>query len=410
MSFSAFEKKIWLATPTMHGEEMKYIQEAFDTNWVTTEGSNLVAIEGLVTEKVGCKYAVPLANGTSALHLAVKLAGVKTGDTVFCTDMTFDATVNAIMYEGAEPVFIDTEYDTWNMDPVALEKAFELYPNTKAVMVVNLYGTPAKYDEICAIAEKHGAVIIEDAAESFGATYKGVQTGRFGKYGVISFNGNKIITGSSGGMLLTDDLDAANKARKWSTQSRENAPWYQHEEVGYNYRMSNVIAGVVRGQLPYLEEHVAKKKEIYERYKEGFKGLPVTMNPYDPDTMKPNFWLSCMLIDSDAMCKQVRSDNDYCYVSEPGKTCPDEILDTLNKYNAQGRPIWKPMHMQPLYRMHGFVTREGNGRGRTNAYIPGKGIDVGADIFHRGLCLPSDIKMTVEEQATIIEIIKSCFE
>ena len=410
MSFSAFEKKIWLATPTMHGEEMKYIQEAFDTNWVTTEGSNLVAIEGLVTEKVGCKYAVPLANGTSALHLAVKLAGVKTGDTVFCTDMTFDATVNAIMYEGAEPVFIDTEYDTWNMDPVALEKAFELYPNTKAVMVVNLYGTPAKYDEICAIAEKHGAVIIEDAAESFGATYKGVQTGRFGKYGVISFNGNKIITGSSGGMLLTDDLDAANKARKWSTQSRENAPWYQHEEVGYNYRMSNVIAGVVRGQLPYLEEHVAKKKEIYERYKEGFKGLPVTMNPYDPDTMEPNFWLSCMLIDSDAMCKQVRSDNDYCYVSEPGKTCPDEILDTLNKYNAQGRPIWKPMHMQPLYRMHGFVTREGNGRGRTNAYIPGKGIDVGADIFHRGLCLPSDIKMTVEEQATIIEIIKSCFE
>ena len=410
MSFSAFEKKIWLATPTMHGEEMKYIQEAFDTNWVTTEGSNLVAIEGLVTEKVGCKYAVPLANGTSALHLAVKLAGVKTGDTVFCTDMTFDATVNAIMYEGAEPVFIDTEYDTWNMDPVALEKAFELYPNTKAVMVVNLYGTPAKYDEICAIAEKHGAVIIEDAAESFGATYKGVQTGRFGKYGVISFNGNKIITGSSGGMLLTDDLDAANKARKWSTQSRENAPWYQHEEVGYNYRMSNVIAGVVRGQLPYLEEHVAKKKEIYERYKEGFKGLPVTMNPYDPDTMEPNFWLSCMLIDSDAMCKQVRSDNDYCYVSEHGKTCPDEILDTLNKYNAQGRPIWKPMHMQPLYRMHGFVTREGNGRGRTNAYIPGKGIDVGADIFHRGLCLPSDIKMTVEEQATIIEIIKSCFE
>lgn len=410
MSFSAFEKKIWLATPTMHGEEMKYIQEAFDTNWVTTEGSNLVAIEKIVTEKVGCAYAVPLANGTSALHLAVKLAGVKKGDVVFCTDMTFDATVNAIMYEGAVPVFIDTEYDTWNMDPVALEKAFELYPNTKAVMVVNLYGTPAKYDEICAIAAKHGAVIIEDAAESFGATYKGVQTGRFGKYGVISFNGNKIITGSSGGMLLTDDIDAANKARKWSTQSRENAPWYQHEEVGYNYRMSNVIAGVVRGQLPYLEEHVAKKKTIYERYKEGFKNLPVTMNPYDSETMEPNFWLSCILINSEAMCKQVRSDNDYCYVSESGKTCPDEILDTLNKYNAQGRPIWKPMHMQPLYRMHGFVTREGNGRGRTNAYIPGRGIDIGADIFHRGLCLPSDIKMTAEEQEQIIAIIKSCFE
>ena len=409
MTFKAFENKIWLATPTMHGDEMKYIKEAFDTNWVTTEGSNLVAIEKLVTEKVGCKYAVPLANGTSALHLAVKLAGVKSGDTVFCTDMTFDATVNAIMYEGAVPVFIDTEYDTWNMDPVALEKAFELYPETKAIMVVNLYGTPAKFDEICAIADKHGAVIIEDAAESFGATYKGVQTGRFGKYGVISFNGNKIITGSSGGMLLTDDLAAANKARKWSTQSRENAPWYQHEEVGYNYRMSNVIAGVVRGQLPYLEEHVAKKKEIYERYKEGFKDLPVTMNPYDPEVMEPNFWLSCMLINEEAMCKQVRGDSDYCYNTEPGKTCPDEILDTLAKYNAQGRPIWKPMHMQPLYRMHGFVTREGNGRGRTNAYIPGTGVDVGADIFQRGLCLPSDIKMTVEEQTKIIEIIKSCF-
>ena len=410
MKFKAFDKKIWLATPTMHGEEMKYMTEAIDTNWVTTEGSNLVEIEKMVTEKVGCKYALPLTNGTAALHLAVKLANVKAGDTVFCTDMTFDATVNAIVYEGAVPVFIDTEYDTWNMDPVALEKAFELYPETKAVMIVNLYGTPAKFDEISAIAEKHGAVIIEDAAESFGATYKGVQTGRFGKYGIISFNGNKIITGSAGGMLLTDDLDAANKARKWSTQSRENAPWYQHEEVGYNYRMSNIVAGVVRGQIPYLDDHIAKKKAIYERYKEGFKDLPVTMNPYDPETMEPNYWLSCMLINEDAMCKQVRSDNDYCYVTEPGKTCPDEILDTLARYNAQGRPIWKPMHMQPRYRMHGFVTKEGTGRGKTNAYIPGKGIDVGADIFQRGLCLPSDIKMTKEEQDTIIQIIRSCFE
>ena len=410
MEFKAFDKKIWLATPTMHGEEMKYMAEAIETNWVTTEGSNLLEIEKMVTEKVGCKYAVPLTNGTAALHLAVKLANVKAGDTVFCTDMTFDATVNAIVYEGAVPVFIDTEYDTWNMDPVALEKAFELYPETKAIMIVNLYGTPAKFDEICAIAEKHGAVIIEDAAESLGATYKGVQTGRFGKYGVISFNGNKIITGSAGGMLLTDDLDAANKARKWSTQSRENAPWYQHEEVGYNYRMSNIVAGVVRGQIPYLDDHIAKKKAIYDRYKEGFKDLPVTMNPYDPETMVPNYWLSCMLINEEAMCKQVRSDNDYCYVTEPGKTCPDEILDTLNKYNAQGRPIWKPMHMQPLYRMHGFVTKEGTGRGKTNAYIPGKGIDVGADIFARGLCLPSDIKMTIEEQDTIIQIIRSCFE
>ncbi|MBQ6625177.1 MAG: aminotransferase class I/II-fold pyridoxal phosphate-dependent enzyme [Clostridia bacterium] len=410
MDFQAFKNKIWLATATQHDDELKYIQEAFDTNWITTEGTNLVEIERQVSKKVGFKYAVALTNGTAALHLAVKLAGVKDGDTVFCTDMTFDATVNAIVYERATPVFIDTEYDTWNMDPVALEKAFELYPDTKLIMIVNLYGTPAKYDEICAIAEKHNAIIIEDAAESFGATYKGRQTGTFGTYNVISFNGNKIITGSGGGMLLTDDLAAANKARSWSTQSREAAPWYQHEEIGYNYRMSNIVAGVIRGQLPHLEEHIAKKKAIYERYKEGFKGLPVTMNPYIPEAMEPNFWLSCMLIDESAMCKQVRSDNDYCYNSEAGKTCPDEILDTLNKYNVQGRPIWKPMHMQPLYRTHGFVTREGNGRGRTNAYIPGIAIDVGADIFQRGLCLPSDIKMTVEEQDIIIQIIRSCFE
>lgn len=401
----AFEKQIWLSTPTMHGDEMKYIAEAFETNWVTTEGANLGAIENLVCEKVGCKYAVPLSSGTAALHLAVKLAGIKQGDTVFCSDMTFDATVNAIVYEKAVPVFIDTEYDTWNMDPVALEKAFELYPNTKAIVVVDLYGTPAKYDEICAIAQKHGAVIIEDAAESFGATYKGVQAGTFGSFNIISFNGNKIITGSSGGMLLTDDEEASNKARKWSTQSRENAPWYQHEEIGYNYRMSNIVAGVVRGQMAYLEEHIAQKKAIYERYKEGFKDLPIIMNPYDPEIMEPNFWLSCMLINEEAMCKQVRSDNETCYITEPGKTCPDEILDTLEKYNAQGRPIWKPMHMQPLYRMHSFVTREGNGRGRTD-----KGIDVGADIFRRGLCLPSDNKLTAEEQEKIIKIVRSCFE
>ncbi len=410
MEFEAFKNKIWLATATKHDKELTYIQEAFDTNWITTEGTNLVEIERQLSEKVGCKYAVALTNGTSALHLAVKLAGVKAGDTVFCADMTFDATVNAIVYESATPVFIDSEYDTWNMDPVALEKAFELYPNTKAIVVINLYGTPAKYDEISAIAKKHGAIIIEDAAESLGATYKGRQTGTFGSYNVISFNGNKIITGSGGGMLLTDDLAAANKARKWSTQSRENAPWYQHEEIGYNYRMSNVVAGVVRGQLPYLEEHIARKKAIYERYKEGFKGLPVTMNPYDSEIMEPNFWLSCILIDESAMCKQVRSDNESCYITEAGKTCPDEILATLDKYNVQGRPIWKPMHMQPLYRMHGFVTREGNGRGTTNAYIFGFGIDVGADIFRRGLCLPSDIKMTVEEQDIIIQMIRSCFK
>jgi len=403
-------KKIWLSSPTMHGEEMKYIQEAYETNWMSTVGANINEVEKQICEKVGCKYAVALASGTSALHLAVKLADVKEGDNVFCTDMTFDATVNPVMYEKATPIFIDTEYDTWNMDPIALEKAFEMYPDTKVIIVANLYGIPAKFEEICAIAEKHDAVIVEDAAESLGATYKGKQTGTFGTYNAISFNGNKIITGSSGGMLLTDDLEAANKARKWSTQSREDAPWYQHEEVGYNYRMSNVIAGVVRGQIPYLEEHIAQKKAIYERYKEGLKDLPISMNPYDEKIMEPNFWLSCLLINEEAMCKQVRSDNEVCYVSEPGKSCPTEILETLAKYNAEGRPIWKPMHMQPMYRMNPFITREGNGRGRTNAYIAGKGTDVGADIFARGLCLPSDNKMTAEEQDVVIEVIKSCFK
>ena len=404
-----FEKKVWLSSPTMHGDEIKYVAEAYETNWMSTVGKNINEVERLTCEKVGCKYAVALSCGTAALHLAIKLAGVKPGDKVFCTDMTFAATVNPVIYEKAIPVFIDTEYDTWNMDPVALEKAFELYPDTKVVVLANLYGTPAKMDEITEICKKHGAIIVEDAAESLGATYKGVQTGTFGKYNAISFNGNKIITGSSGGMLLTDDLDAANKARKWSTQSREDAPWYQHEETGYNYRMSNVIAGVVRGQYPYLDTHIAEKKAIYMRYKEGLKDLPVSMNPYDETKMEPNFWLSCLIIDKDAMCKQVRSDNEACFISEPGKSCPTEILEALAKHNAEGRPIWKPMHMQPMYRMNPFVTADGDGRARTNAYIAGGCADVGADIFARGLCLPSDNKMTVEEQNAIIEIIKSCF-
>lgn len=405
----AFKNKVWLSSPTMHGEELKYMTEAYNTNWMSTVGENINEVERIAAEKIGCKYAVALSAGTAALHLCMKLAGIKQGDKVFCTDMTFDATVNPIVYEGGVPVFIDTEYDTWNMNPVALEKAFEIYPEVKAVVVANLYGTPGKMDEIAEICKKHNAVMIEDAAESFGATYKGRQTGTFGTYNAISFNGNKIITGSSGGMLLTDSKEAAEKARKWSTQSRENAPWYQHEELGYNYRMSNVIAGVVRGQLPYLEEHIRLKKEIYQRYKEGLKGLPVSMNPYDEKNSKPNFWLSCLIIDKEAMCKQVRSDNDACYITEQGKSCPTEILETLAKYNAEGRPIWKPMHMQPIYRMNAFVTRDGSGRAKTNAYIAGGGIDVGMDIFDRGLCLPSDIKMTAEEQAKVIEIIRSCF-
>ena len=415
--FVPFKNRVWLSSPTMHGEEFKYMKEAYETNWMSTVGKNIDEVERLACEKVGCKYAVALSAGTASLHLAVRLAGVKPGDKVFCSDMTFCATVNPVVYEGGVPVFIDTEYDTWNMDPVALEKAFEIYPEVKVVVVAHLYGVPGKIDEIKKVCDKYGATIIEDAAESLGASYKGQQTGNFGDFNCISFNGNKIITGSSGGMLLTNSKEAAEKVRKWSTQARENAPWYQHEEVGYNYRMSNVIAGVVRGQFPHLEEHIAKKKEIYERYKKGFEGLPVTMNPFDEENSVPNYWLSCMLIDENAMCKQVRGENEVAYIKEKGKTCPTEILEIMMKYNAEGRPIWKPMHMQPIYRMNGFVTREGNGRGKTNAYIQGgalgkdgRPLDVGMDIFQRGLCLPSDNKMTEEEQNTIIEIIRSCFE
>lgn len=418
-----FENKIWLSSPTMHGDELKWVTDAFEKNWITTAGENVNEVERLVAEYMGCNHAVALSCGTAALHLAVKLAGEKLygqpkpnqgtlqGHKVFCSDMTFDATVNPIAYEDGEAVFIDTEYDTWNMDPVALEKAFEIYPEVKLVVLVHLYGTPAKMDEIMAVCKKHGALLIEDAAESFGATYKGKQTGTFGIGNIISFNGNKIITGSSGGMFVTDSKEDADKVRKWSTQSREDAPWYQHEEIGYNYRMSNVIAGVVRGQMNYLDEHIAQKKAIYMRYKEGFKELPVKMNPYDENNSEPNFWLSCMLVDEEAMCRQVRGENDALYISEPGKTCPTEILETLAKYNAEGRPIWKPMHMQPIYRSNPFITANGNGRARSNAYIKETGrLDVGADIFRRGLCLPSDNKMTAEEQDIIIEIIRSCFD
>lgn len=402
-------EKVWLSSPTMHGDEIKYVEEAYKTNWMSTIGENINEIEKIVCNKVGCKYAVALSSDTASLHLAIKLAGVQHNEKVFCSDMTFSATVNPISYEGGVPVFIDTEYDSWNMDPIALEKAFEIYPEVKVVVVAHLYGTPGKLDEIMDIAKKHNAIVIEDAAESFGATYKGKQTGTFGKYNCISFNGNKIITGSSGGMFLTDDLNAANKVRKWSTQSREAASWYQHEEIGYNYRMSNVIAGVVRGQLPYLSEHIEQKKKIYERYKEGFKGLPVKMNPI-PEECNPNYWLSCLIIDKDAMCKQVRGETESIYISESGKSCPTEILEKISEINAEGRPIWKPMHMQPLYRMNPFITRQGNGRASTNAYIDGECIDAGMDIFSRGICLPSDNKMTVEQQEKIIEVIRGCFE
>mgnify|MGYP004643676015 CR=1 FL=1 len=408
-SFKPLENRAWLSSPTMHGDELKYMTEAFRTNWMSTVGENINEIERQIAEKIGCGYAVALSSGTAALHLAVKLAGVKPGDKVFSSDMTFSATTNPIAYEGGEQVFIDTERDTWNMDPVALEKAFEMYPKVKVVVIANLYGTPGKMAELCEIAHRHGAVVVEDAAESLGATYEGRQTGTFGDIAAISFNGNKIITGSCGGALLTNSKEAADRVRKWSTQAREAAAWYQHEELGYNYRMSNVVAGVVRGQLPYLEEHIAQKRAIYERYREGFKGLPVSMNPYEAGKAEPNFWLSCLLIDEDAMCPQVRSEQEALYHSRPGKSCPTEILETLAQYNAEGRPIWKPMHMQPIYRMNGFVTRHGSGRAQTNAYIAGEAVDVGADIFQRGLCLPSDNKLTPAQQDQIIEIVKACF-
>ncbi len=420
-----FESKVWLSSPTMHGEERKWVDDAILTNWVSTVGANINAVEDEIAKYVGVKYAVGLSAGTASLHLATKLAGEKLygqarpyegtlqGHKVFCSDMTFDATINPVAYEDGEAVFIDTEYDTWNMSPEALEKAFELYPDVKLVVVAHLYGTPGKMDEIKAICDKHGALIIEDAAESLGAKYKlngqWVETGTLGDYNCISFNGNKIITGSAGGMFLTNSKEDADKVRKWSTQSREAAPWYQHEEIGYNYRMSNIIAGVIRGQIPYLDEHIAQKKAIYERYKEGLKDLPVKMNPFDADKSQPNYWLSCMIIDEAAMCQMVRGEKKALYIREPGKSCPTEILEAMKAFNAEGRPIWKPMHMQPIYRTHAFVTAEGNGRGRSNAYIAGTGVDVGADIFRRGLCLPSDNKMTVEQQDRIIEIIHRCF-
>lgn len=421
LGIKPFESKVWLASPTMHGDEIKYINEAYETNWISTVGRNINEVEKQICEHIGVKYAVALSAGTASLHLSMKLAGIKAycmpdvghgaleGKKVFCSDMTFDATVNPIVYEGGIPVFIDTEMDSWNMDPVALEKAFEIYPDVKIVVLAHLYGTPAKMDEILKIVNNHNAILIEDAAESMGATYKGIQTGTFGQYNTISFNGNKIITGSSGGCFLTDDEDAANKVRKWSTQARENASWYQHEELGYNYRMSNVIAGVIRGQIPYLDEHIKQKKEIYYRYKEGLKDLPIVMNPV-PNNTEPNYWLSCILINEDAMCKQVRSENEVAYIPEVGKSCPHEILDAIMAINAEGRPIWKPMHMQPIYRLNPFVVRDGNGRARTDAYIEGEVLDVGMDIFNRGLCLPSDNKMTSEQQERIIEVIKACLE
>lgn len=417
----AFETKVWLSSPTMHGEEIEYVREAYDTNWMSTIGKNINEVEKIAAESADVKYAVGLSCGTAALHLCVKLAGERLygkptigegtlkGKRVFCSDMTFDATLNPVVYEGGIPIFIETERDSWNMDPVALEKAFEMYPDVKLVVSAELYGFPGRMDEIKKICKKHGALLIEDAAEAMGATIDGKQCGSFGDYAAVSYNGNKIITGSAGGCLLTDSLADANRSRKWATQARENAAWYQHEEVGYNYRMSNVIAGVIRGQYLHLEEHIAQKKVVYERYEKGLAGLPIKMNPITEGT-EPNYWLSALIIDEDAMCKQVRGECDVAYIKEKGKTCPTEILEAIASINAEGRPIWKPMHMQPMYRMNEVVGRAGSLRCRTNAYIAGGVEDVGADIFQRGVCLPSDNKMTEEQQNKIIKVIRACFE
>lgn len=412
-----FKNRIWLSSPTMHGCEQKWVDKAIQTNWVSTVGENINEVERVIAEKIGRKHAVALSSGTAALHLAIKLCAEKLygqpvaghgsleGKKVFASDMTFDATVNPIAYEGGEAVFIDTEYDTWNMDPIALEKAFEAYPEVRLVVIAHLYGVPGKIEEIKEVCSRHDAMLVEDAAESLGATYRGTQTGAFGSESVLSFNGNKIITGSSGGMFVTDSKESADKVRKWSTQARERAPWYQHEELGYNYRMSNIVAGVVRGQLPYLEDHIAQKKKIFLRYKKGLDDLPIKMNPFDHKNCEPNFWLSCLTIDKEAMSWQIRTETGASYDYESGKSCPTEILEALENFNAEGRPIWKPMHMQPLYHKQGFITCEG-----INQKEKDRNIDVGADIFARGLCLPSDNKMTIEDQDVIIDIIHRCFD
>lgn len=376
-----YEKRIPLATPTMHSEETRYIQEAFDRNWIAPLGFNVDGFESEMADYLsGGRFpmtALALASGTAALHLSLKLAGVQRGDIVLCSDMTFAATVNPVSYEGGVQVFVDSERDTWNMDPEALEAAFQKYPQARIVVLAHLYGTPSKLDEILDVCKRHNAVLIEDAAESLSASYKGRQTGTFGDYAAISFNGNKIITTSSGGMLLCADPEKRKKAFFWATQARENAPWYQHEEIGYNYRMSNVVAGIGRGQLLHLDEHRARKEAIYRRYEQGLQDLPLRMNPYEVDKAKPNFWLSCLLMERDAKPQFM------------------DLFNGLNELNVESRPIWKPMHMQPVFKGHDFIS------------IAEK--PVGEDVFSRGLCLPSDIKMTEQEQDFVIEALKTMF-
>lgn len=372
------EKRIYLASPTMHGEEQEFIKEAFDTNWVAPLGPNVDAFEKELAEYVGSPHAAALSAGTAAIHLAVKLLGIGQGDYVFCSSLTFSASCNPVTYEKATPIFIDSEPDTWNMSPAALRKAFEKYPNPKAVICVHLYGTPAKLDEITAICREHQVPLIEDAAESLGATYKGKYTGTFGDYGIFSFNGNKIITTSGGGMLVSENEEGIKKARFLATQARDQARFYQHSQIGYNYRMSNIVAGIGRGQLKHLDEHVKLKKAIYEMYQEAFRDIDaIQLNPLNPDG-KANYWLTCMTISPD------------CGVT------PDQVMDALAEHNIESRPIWKPMHMQPVFADNDFVTDSYDGA-------------ISERIFKNGLCLPSDIKNTPEDMEKIIGIIKSLF-
>ena len=375
----AEKKRIYLSCPTMHGEEQKFVQEAFDTNWVAPLGPNVTKFEEEMAAYTGCGHAAALSAGTAAIHLAVKLLGIKQDDVVFVSSLTFSATCNPISYEKAKPVFIDSEPDTWNMSPKALRKAFEKYPNPKAVVLVHLYGTPAKLDEIMEICAEHNVPLIEDAAESLGSTYKGQMTGTFGRIGIYSFNGNKIITTSGGGMMVSKEEALTKEATNLATQARDAARHYQHSKIGYNYRMSNVVAGIGRGQLIHIEEHKKIKNDIYKQYTNAFADIEdISMNPMNPDG-DANNWLSCILL------------------KEGCKVTPNEIMDALDAENIESRPIWKPMNLQPVFADCDFFSHND------------EGISVGEDIFNRGLCMPSDIKNTPEDMELIINTVRKLF-